>query len=77
MPAAAQTALATGQDLADDLQRQLVERHADHRQGHDRRAAHGIDVGDGIGRRDAPEIVGIVDDGHEEIRCRDQCLLDR
>ena len=30
-------------------------------------AAHRIDIGDGIGRGDAAEIVGIVDDRHEEI----------
>ena len=52
---------------ADGLDRQLADRHAQDRQGHDRRSAHGIDVGNGVGRGDAPEIVGIVDHGHEEI----------
>ncbi len=68
-------AFAAFEDLADHFQRQLVDRHADQGQGHDRRAAHGVHVADGVGRRDAAEVVGIVDDGHEKVRRGDQRLL--
>jgi hypothetical protein len=47
--------------------RQLVERHADDRQRHDRRAAHGVDVGEGVGGGDAAEVARVVDDRHEEV----------
>ena len=39
----------------------------------DRLAAHGIDITDRIGRGDAAEIEGVVNDRHEEIRCGDEC----
>ncbi len=62
---------AAFQDLAHHLDRNLVDRHAEDGERHDRLAAHGIDVGDGVGRGDAAEIVGIVDHRHEEIGGRD------
>ncbi len=58
---------AAGQDLADGLHRQLVDGHADDGQGQDRGPAHGVDVGERIGRRDAAEVEGVVDHGHEEV----------
>ena len=75
MPAAAQTDSPPARISPDDLQRQLVERHADHRQREDRPAAHGIDVGNRVGRGDAAEIERIVDDGREEIGGGDDGLL--
>ena len=74
-PGGAADRFAAGEDARDDLCRQHVDRHADQRQRHDRPAAHGIDVGNGVGGRDAPEVVGVVDDGHEEIGGGDQRLF--
>ena len=54
--------LAAGEDPADHLERQLVERHADQRQGEDRARAHGVDVRQRVGRSDAAEVERIVDD---------------
>jgi hypothetical protein len=66
---------AAFQDLADGLQRQHVDRHAHQRQRHDGRAAHGVDVADGVGGGDAAEVERVVDDGHEEVGGGDQRLL--
>jgi hypothetical protein len=55
--------------------RQHVDRHAHQRQRHDGRAAHGIDVADGVGGGDAAEVERVVDDGHEEVGGGDQRLL--
>ena len=63
------------QDFAGHLDRQFVERHAEDGERHDRRAAHGIDIGDRIGRGDAAEIMGVVDHRHEEIGGRDHAGL--
>jgi hypothetical protein len=38
-------------------------------------AAHRVHVADGVGGRDAPELVGVVHDGHEEVGGGDQRLL--
>src|SRR5437868_15475041 len=65
---------APGENLADRFERDLVERHADEGQGHDGLAAHGVDVGDGIGGSDTTKVVGIIDDGREEVGSGDQCL---
>ena len=66
---------ATLQDLSDRCQRQHVDRHAHQRQRHDRPAAHGVHVADGVGGGDAPEVERVVDDGHEEVGGGDQRLL--
>ena len=66
---------AAVQDAADHLDRQLVDRHAHQRERHDRRAAHGVHVGNGVGRRDAAEIVRVVDDRHEKVGRRNERLL--
>ncbi len=66
---------ATLQNLADGFQWQGVDRHADDGQRKEGRAAHGVDIGNGIGGRDTTEIVGIIDDGHEEVGRRDNRLL--
>ncbi len=57
----------TGDDFAGDFRRQHVNRPTKDGDGHERVATHGIDVADGIGGGNATEIVGIVDDGHEEV----------
>jgi hypothetical protein len=46
---------------------QGVDGHADAGEGKDRRRPHRIDIGDRIGRGNAAEVEGIVDDGHEKI----------
>ena len=74
IPARRADGLAALEDAPDGIDRQLVDRHADERQREERRAAHRIDVGDGVGRRDHAEIARIVDDGHEEVRRRDDRL---
>ncbi len=66
---------AAADDLADLLDRELVDGHRDQGQGHDRPAAHRIDVADGVGGGDAAKVVRVVDDGHEEIGGGDQRLL--
>ena len=66
--------LAAFEDLADHAHRQLLERHADQRERHDRARAHRVDVGDRVGRGDAAEVVRVVDDRREEIGGGDQRL---
>ena len=73
MPARANRFTAV-ENAADRFDRELVDGHADERQREERRAAHRVDVGDRVGRRDHPEVVRIVDDRHEEIRRRDDGL---
>ena len=65
---------AAGEDPADRVDRQLVDRHAHQRQREERRAAHRVDVGDRVGRGDRAEVVRIVDDRHEEVGRRDDRL---
>ena len=67
-------AAAAFDNLADDFRWQLVDRHADEGQRQDRLAAHGIDVGQGVGGGDAAEIARIVDHRGEEVGGGDQCL---
>src|SRR5207248_2272133 len=55
------------EDAADDIERYLVERHAEDGERHDRPRPHRIDVGYGVGRSDPAEIIGVVDHRHEEI----------
>ena len=50
------------------LRVELVHRPTENGDRHQRGAAHGVDVADGIGRGNAPEGVRVVDDGHEEVR---------
>ncbi len=58
-----------------NLGRQLGNRHAHQRQRHDGRAAHGVDIGQGIGRRDATKIKRIVDYRREKIGGGNQRLI--
>ena len=55
------------EDFAHHLGRDLVDGHAEDRQRQDRLAAHGVDVGDGVGGGDAAEVEGVVDHRHEEV----------
>ena len=66
--------LASLQNAADDRHRQFVDRHAHQRERHDRRAAHGVHVGDRVGGRDTAEVVSVVDDRHEEVGRGDEGL---
>ncbi len=68
-------ARATLQDLAHHLGGDLAERHAEDRQRHHRPAAHGIDVGNGVGGGDAAEFERVVDHRHEEVGGGDQAVL--
>ncbi len=74
MPAFAHTASPPSRMPADRFDRQLVDRHPDERQREERRAAHRVDVGDRVGRRDRAEVARIVDDRHEEVGGRDDRL---
>src|SRR6185369_12164348 len=62
---------AAVEDVADRLDRQLVDRHADERQREERRRSHRVDVRDRVRRGDPAEVERIVDDRHEEVRRRD------
>ena len=66
---------STFENAPDRLERQHVDRHADQRQREERRRTHGIDVGNRSRRGNAPEIVGIIDNGREEIGRRYNGLL--
>ena len=74
MPASAQTDAPPARMSPRGLDRQLVHRHADDRQRQDRRAAHGVDIRERVGRGDAAELERVVDDRHEEIGGRDHGL---
>jgi hypothetical protein len=67
--------LAPFENAFDRIERQFVDRHADDGQRQQRHATHGIDVGEGVGRCDAAEIEGVIDDWHEEIGGRHQRLI--
>lgn len=49
------------------LRRQFGDRPAENGDRHDRFAAHGVHVADGVGGGDTAEIERIVDDRHEEV----------
>ena len=55
-----------------DFSAELVDGPAEDGDGHQRRAAHGVDIADGIGGGDPAKREGIIDDGHEKIGGRDQ-----
>ncbi len=59
--------VAASQDLPQDLPAQVRERVGDQVEGRPRRAAHRVDVGQGVGRGDAAEVVRVVDDRREEV----------
>jgi hypothetical protein len=55
------------EDRADHDGRHLIDRHRQDGECHDRLAAHGVDVGNRIRRRDPPEVARIIDNRHEEV----------
>jgi hypothetical protein len=67
--------LAALQHCGNHVMRQHVDRHSDDGERHQRFAAHCIDVGERVGRRNAAEVERIVDDRHEEVCGRDDRLL--
>src|SRR5690606_23814283 len=58
---------AAAHDLPGHFRRQHVDRPAEDGDGHQRIAAHGVDVTDGIGGGNAAEVEGVVDNRHEEV----------
>jgi GNAT superfamily N-acetyltransferase len=66
---------AAANHFAGHFRRQHVDRPAEDGDGHQRVAAHGVDVADGVGGGDAAEVEGIVDDGHEEVGGRDHAAF--
>ena len=68
---------AAGKNLARHLDRQLVERNAEDRKRKQRRPAHRVDIADRVGSGDPTKIMGVVDDGHEEIRGRNRAVAIR
>ncbi|MCY1180592.1 hypothetical protein D9M73_210470 [compost metagenome] len=66
---------ATADHFAGHFRRQHVDRPAEDGDGHQRVAAHGVDVADGVGGGDAAEVVRVIDDRHEEVGGRDHTAL--
>ena len=65
------------EDLGQDLQRELVVGEGRDIQRRDRAAVHGVDVRQGIRRRDPAERVRVVDQRREEIERLDQGEIGR
>ncbi|MNL35558.1 hypothetical protein D3C87_1575980 [compost metagenome] len=65
----------TANHFPGNLRRQYVNRPAEDRNRHQRIAAHGVDIADGIGGGNAPEIERIVDDRHEKVGGRHHATL--
>jgi len=66
---------AARENLLNHLHAQLAQRHADNGERQQRARAHGIDVGQCVGGGDAPEVMRVIHDWHEEIRGGDNRLL--
>ena len=62
---------AAAQDRSQRPVAELLERVGHEVQRGERRAAHRVDVGQRVGRGDAPEVVRVVDDRREEVDGRD------
>ena len=60
------------EDLGEDLGRQGPAREADQAERRQGNSGHGVDVAQGVGRRDGAEVVRPVDDRREEIGRQDQ-----
>ena len=63
---------AAAEDLAQHVAAEALERERDDVQRRQRRAAHRVDVRQRVGRGDAAEVVGVVDDRGEEVDRLDQ-----
>jgi hypothetical protein len=67
---------AAAQDLAQHVRPERLEREGDEVERRHRPAAHRVDVRQRVGRGDAPERVGVVDDRREEVdRLHDRDVL--
>ena len=58
---------STGDDLFEQSERKRFTGPADQLQSGYGHASHGIDVGKGVGRGDAPPVVRVIDDWGEEV----------
>ncbi len=65
----------TSQDFTGNCSGQQIDGPAQNGNGHHRRAAHGVDITDGVGSGDAAEIEWVVDNRHEEVGGADYALL--
>ena len=63
------------QHLGQQLHRQDAARPADQVDGDDRPSAHRVHVRQRVGRGDPAPVVGVVDDGGEEVRGGDDCQV--
>lgn len=69
------TGLATAVDnLLRDLGAQFVDGPTKDRDGHERFAAHRVDIANGVGGGDATKLKGVIHDGHEKVGRRDNGL---
>ncbi len=66
---------AAGEDLAEQLGRQLVQGEGDEVDRDERRAAHRVDVGERVGGGDPAEVTRVVDDRGEEVGGVDERLV--
>ena len=64
-----------GQNFASHGSGQQIDRPAENRDGHQRRAAHGVDVADGVGRSDTAKVEGVIDNRHKKVGSADNALL--
>jgi len=55
------------EDAFEGLHRQTAGGKGDKIEGEEGLAAHGVDIAEGVGRSDGPEVVWIIDDGGEKI----------
>ena len=57
----------TADHLAGDFGRQYIDRPSQDGNRQQGRTAHRVDIADGIGSCNAPEVIRVIHDGHEEI----------
>ncbi|RMS39072.1 GCN5-related N-acetyltransferase [Pseudomonas ficuserectae] len=65
----------TANDFARHFWREDIDRPAEDGDGHQRIAAHRIDITNGIGRGDTAEVERVIDDRHKEVSGRDHAAL--
>jgi hypothetical protein len=66
-PRLAHLVLPAAEDVGEHRERQPVRREADDVERGERLAAHGVHVGERVGRGHLAEVVRVVDDGSEEV----------
>ena len=57
--------------LTGNFRRQGIDGPAENSDRHNRLTAHGENIADGVGRRNAPKVEGVVDDRHKKIGSTD------